>query len=92
MARDERNEQDEQPKLNREQRRHGAIGAPTPPPPSEPRPETNPALSEQPRDSYAGRADQDVTNNTGTGAGGATEWGGGVKNHPSRISGKPPGT
>jgi hypothetical protein len=64
--------------LNREQRRH---------------PEKNdPARSEQPpREAYAGRADQDVTKNTGTGAGGATEYGGGNKNHPSRIAGKPPG-
>ncbi len=69
---------DQDPAPNREQRRH---------------PEKNdPARSEQPpRDSYTGRADQDVTNNTGTGAGGATEYGGGNKNHPSRIASKPPG-
>jgi hypothetical protein len=55
----------------------------------DPGPENNPALSEEPKDAYAGRADQDVTRNTGTGAGGATEYGGGNKNHPSRVSGKP---
>jgi hypothetical protein len=70
--------EDQSGPLNREQRRH---------------PEKNdPARSEQPpRDSHAGRADQDVTENTGTGAGGATEYGGGNKYHPSRIAGKPPG-
>jgi len=59
--------------MNREQRRH---------------PQKNdPARSEQPPgDSHAGRADQDVTKNTGAGAGGATEFGGGNKNHPSRIA------
>ena len=68
---------DEKP-LNREERRH---------------PEKNdPARSEQPpTDSYAGRADQDVTSNTGTGAGGATEYGGGIKHHPSRVNSRPPG-
>ena len=49
-----------------------------------------PARSEE-KDSHAGRPDQDVKQTTGTGAGGATEWGGGNKNHPSRIAGKPPG-
>jgi hypothetical protein len=53
---------------------------------------TNPAKSEQQKDSYTGRSDQDVTKNTGTGAGGATEYGGGNKNHPSRVSGKPGGS
>jgi hypothetical protein len=63
--------------LNREQRRHPE--------------KNNPALSEQPpRDAHAGRADQDVTKNTGTGAGGATEYGGGNKNHPSRIASSTP--
>ena len=52
-------------------------------------PENNPAFGEDPKDAYAGRADQDVTHNTGTGAGGATEYGGGNKNHPSRRIGKP---
>ncbi len=42
--------------------------------------------------SYAGRPDQDVTENTGAGAGGATEWaGGGTNRHPSRVQGRPPG-
>jgi hypothetical protein len=43
------------------------------------------------KDAYAGRPDQDVTRNTGAGAGGATEYGGGNKNHPSRINSRPPG-
>ena len=60
-------------------------------PPLEPGPDTNPAHSLDPKEAYTGRSDQDVTRNTGTGAGGATEWGGGNKNHPSRIAGKPPG-
>ena len=51
----------------------------------------NPAASENPKMSYSGRPDQGVKKNTGTGAGGATEWGKGVKNHPSRINSKPPG-
>jgi hypothetical protein len=72
--------------LNREQRRH-----PEQQPPMDPDEQNNPALSEQPKDSYAGRADQDVTANTGTGAGGATEYGGGNKNHPSRVSRTPGG-
>ena len=48
--------------------------------------QNNPAFSEQEKDSYAGRSDQDITANTGAGAGGATEFGGGNKNHPSRIA------
>ncbi|CAN5719245.1 hypothetical protein BH24CHL5_BH24CHL5_02670 [soil metagenome] len=60
-------------------------------PPREPSADTNPAFSDQPKDAYAGRPDQGVTKNTGPGAGGATEWGGGNANHPSRIAGKPPG-
>lgn len=60
-------------------------------PPMEPSDDTNPAFSEQPKDAYTGRPDQGLTANTGTGAGGATEYGGGNKNHPSRIAGKPPG-
>ena len=48
--------------------------------------ENNPAFNEQEKDAYAGRPDQDVTANTGTGTGGATEFGGGNKNHPSRIA------
>jgi hypothetical protein len=70
---------------NREQRRHPDKA------PADPDASSNPALSEQPpKDSYAGRADQDVTKNTGTGAGGATEYGGGNKNHPSRIASSTP--
>ena len=45
---------------------------------------TNPAKSEHPQESYAGRPDQGLTKNLGTGAGGATEWGGGSKNHPAK--------
>jgi hypothetical protein len=52
----------------------------------------NPAHNLGESEAYAGRPDQGITKNTGTGAGGATEWGGGNKNHPSRIVGKPPGT
>jgi hypothetical protein len=48
--------------------------------------DNNPAFNEQEKDAYAGRPDQDVTQNTGAGAGGATEFGGGNKNHPSRIA------
>lgn len=66
-------------------------GLPTPPPPADPLDETNPARSLHPREAYAGRPDQGITKNTGPGAGGATQWGGGNKNHPSRIKGKPPG-
>lgn len=49
----------------------------------------NPAKSEKHSGSYAGRPDQDITRNTGAGAGGATEFGGGNKNHPARVKGKP---
>jgi len=54
----------------------------------------NSAKSEQVKSkpSYAGRPDQQITRNTGAGAGGATEWGGGNKNHPSRVKGKPGGS
>lgn len=45
---------------------------------------------ERPKDAQAGRPDQDVTKNTGAGAGGATEFGGGNKNHPSRIASSTP--
>ena len=45
----------------------------------------NPAKSEHPKDSYTGRPDQGTTKNLGTGAGGATEWGGGSKNHPAKT-------
>ena len=48
--------------------------------------DSNPAFSEHEKDSYAGRPDQDITANTGAGAGGATEYGGGNKNHPSRVA------
>jgi len=41
--------------------------------------------------SSAGRPDQDVTHNTSTGAGGATEYGPGNQRHPSRVSSRPPG-
>ena len=71
--------------LNREQRRHPEKQLPL-----DPDEKNNPAFSEQTDDSYAGRADQDVTRNTGTGAGGATEYGGGNKNHPSRIASSTP--
>lgn len=54
------------------------------PPPTDPSDTANPAFSEQPKDAYTGRPDQGVTANTGPGAGGATQWGGGNKNHPSR--------
>ena len=46
---------------------------------------TNPAKSEHPKDAYTGRPDQGLTRNLGTGAGGATEWGGGSKNHPAKM-------
>jgi len=49
----------------------------------------NPAQSEKQSGSYAGRPDQGLTRNTGAGAGGATEFGGGNKNHPARVKGKP---
>jgi hypothetical protein len=65
---------------------------PTAPPPQEPLESTNPAHNLKQKGSYAGRPDQGVKQTTGPGAGGATEWGGGNKNHPSRIAGKPPGT
>jgi hypothetical protein len=53
--------------------------------------EKNPALNLDERGAYAGKPDQEVKKTTGTGAGGATEWGGGNKNHPSRIVSRPPG-
>jgi hypothetical protein len=56
----------------------------------EPLPTENPAFSEQPKDSYTGRPDQGITHNTGAGAGGATEHGGGNKNHPSRVASSTP--
>lgn len=71
--------------LNREQRRHPERELQ-----SDPDAKNNPALSEKPDESYAGRADQDVTANLSTGAGGATEFGGGNKNHPSRIASSTP--
>lgn len=52
----------------------------------------NPAHNLDEQSAYAGRPDQQIKKTTGTGAGGATDWGGGNKNHPSRIAGKPPGT
>jgi hypothetical protein len=52
----------------------------------------NPAHNLDEQGAYAGRPDQGVKKTTGPGAGGATQWGGGNKNHPSRIAGKPPGT
>jgi hypothetical protein len=66
---------------------------------SAPQPENTPkpmARTDEPwagehKDSFAGRPDQDVKNTLGPGAGGATEWGGGNKNHPSRIRSRPPG-
>jgi hypothetical protein len=60
------------------------IGEADNPPPEEPSADANPAYNEQPKDAYTGRPDQGVTANTGPGAGGATQWGGGNKNHPSR--------
>lgn len=72
--------------LNRAQRRHPEKQLPL-----DPDEKNNPALSEQTSGSYAGRADQDVTRNTTTGAGGATEYGGGNKHHPSRVNSRPPG-
>jgi hypothetical protein len=63
-----------------------------PPPPQDPTDEKNPAHNLDEKQAYAGRPDQGVKKTTGAGAGGATEWGGGNKNHPSRIAGKPPGT
>ena len=59
--------------------------------PDQPDDATNPARSEHPQQSYAGRPDQDIKRTTGAGAGGATQWGGGNKNHPSRIKSRPPG-
>ena len=47
---------------NRDQRRHPDAQASL-----DPDPKNNPALSERPDDAYAGRADQDVTANTGSG-------------------------
>jgi len=64
---------------------------PTPPPPEDPEPKTNPAHGMDDKGAYAGRPDQEIKHTTGTGAGGATEWGGGNKNNPARISGRPPG-
>jgi hypothetical protein len=61
-------------------------------PPQQPLEGTNPAHNLDEQGSYAGKPDQEIKKTTGTGAGGATEWGGGNKNHPSRIKGKPPGT
>lgn len=61
---------------------------PTSPTPT-PAPESDPALGDRPTDAHAGRPDQGITANTGPGAGGATEWGGGNKEHPSRVVGKP---
>lgn len=46
---------------------------------------TNPAKSEHPKDAYTGRPDQGLTRNLGPGAGGATQWGGGSKNHPAKM-------
>ncbi|HWH36432.1 MAG TPA: hypothetical protein VNT28_01470 [Candidatus Limnocylindrales bacterium] len=60
-------------------------------PPREPLEETNPAHSLDEKGSYAGKPDQEVKKTTGAGAGGATEWGGGNKNHPARVNSRPPG-
>ena len=54
--------------------------------------EKNPAHNLDEQGAYAGKPNQEIKKTTGTGAGGATEWGGGNKNHPSRIAGRPPGT
>lgn len=45
----------------------------------------NPAKSQHPKDAYTGRPDQGLSHNLGTGAGGATQWGGGSKNHPAKT-------
>lgn len=72
--------------MNREQRRH---------PDKQLTDETNAhdrsGLGEGVDPSSAGRPDQDVTHNTSTGAGGATEYGKGNQRHPSRVAGRPPG-
>lgn len=60
-------------------------------PPAQLDEEKNPAHNLDEQGAYAGKPDQEVKKTTGTGAGGATEWGGGNKNHPSRITGRPPG-
>lgn len=63
----------------------------TAPPPSAPSPDTNPAHGLDDKAAYAGKPDQEIKKTTGPGAGGATEWGGGNKNHPVRVKSRPPG-
>jgi hypothetical protein len=80
---------DENKPLNREMRRHPEQALR-----EDPDAKNNPALegtaSDAAHDSVAGRPDQDVTHNLSTGSGGATEHGGGNKNHPSRIASSTP--
>ncbi|MDP8905010.1 MAG: hypothetical protein M3N29_06810 [Chloroflexota bacterium] len=64
---------------------------PTAPPPQEPDDDKNPARNLDQKGAYAGKPHQEVKRTVGTGAGGATEWGGGNKNHPSRVKSRPPG-
>jgi hypothetical protein len=72
--------------MNREQRRHPEKQFPN---------DTNvpgdQVQSDTVDSSLAGRPHQDVTRNTTTGAGGATEYGPGNQRHPSRVNSRPPG-
>lgn len=72
--------------MNKDEERQTTDQPAATPPPTEPSDETNPAFSEQPKDAYTGRPDQGITANTGPGAGGATEWGGGNKRNPVRMN------
>ncbi|CAN5603072.1 hypothetical protein BH23CHL7_BH23CHL7_12120 [soil metagenome] len=62
------------------------------PPPQDPLEDTNPAHNLDQKGSYAGKPDQEIKKTTGTGAGCATECGGGNKNQPSRVNSRPPGS
>jgi hypothetical protein len=64
---------------------------PDTPPEDEALKASNPAFGIDDSGAYAGRPDQGVQHTTGPGAGGATQWGKGVKDHPSRRTGRPGG-
>jgi hypothetical protein len=76
----------DEPALNREQRRHPEKQLSV-----DPKAPDNPQQAAHGDSSYAGRPGQDVTHNTSTGAGGATEYSPGNQHHPSRVNSRPPG-
>ena len=74
----------------RKERTHRTHGErPDVPPEDEALRDSNPAFGIDDAGAYAGRPNQGVQHTTGPGAGGATQWGKGMKDHPSRRAGHP---